>query len=226
MDCNNSCPEKTNHMVTVKIGVPVKIDEPPYKHFLGIISFVASLGIVIAITSFQTLGCASSFLGSSTNATLASLQYSSTMFTWSTCMYALGLMLSLATLIMLTDDDFQKAVNGDYHEEHIKNAKYFVLIKTLVSLGFVAAGTALVGEGIKIAVGTAGSILQWGMLVIAVVSSVPMFVIKQLVKKKKNEVNMKKNSTETPTEDPTKGPTKGTQESHRKVFDGQWHNAE
>jgi hypothetical protein len=169
-DQENGDPKKKDSKPDVPDVPHVKIDEPLFKDFIQGVSFVASIGVALALISSQTLACASSFMGRNDSTTMASVQYSAVIFTWSACMYGIGLMLSLATQLLITSDTIQNMINGDHRKGYRDKAQYFLGFKCWVSLGFTLAATVLVGEGLKIVIGTAGSILQWSLLFIVIVS--------------------------------------------------------
>lgn len=132
-----------------------------YKDFLQITSFVASVGIALAVTTAHSLASVVSYHGRSDDQTLAAADHSALMYTWSASVYGLALVLSLPGQVLETSPKFLKIYKSKPHHTWLRLAFKFM---SWSSLGLVAAGTALVGEGLKLNSPRAGAMLQWSLL--------------------------------------------------------------
>ena len=132
-----------------------------YKDFLYITSVVASVGVALAVSTAHSLASTVTYHGRSDAATLAAVNRSATWYTWSASVYALGLIFSLPGQVLETSPNFVKIYKSKQHKTWLRLTFKFM---AWASLGLVAAGTALVGEGLKINSPRAGQMIQWTLL--------------------------------------------------------------
>ncbi|TDL20684.1 hypothetical protein BD410DRAFT_363470 [Rickenella mellea] len=137
-------------------------DTVPFKDFLSLGSFVASIGIALSVGASLTLACGTSFMGRSDDTTLASMKHSAILFAWSAIAYGLALVLALLVQLMLTSPETVLMIQeGPQLKRWLRTT---VGGFAWIALVLVGAATALIGEGLKVVDRNAGSTLEWGLL--------------------------------------------------------------
>lgn len=164
----------------------------PYREFLQITSFVASIGIALALSAAQTLANSTSFMGRTDSITLNAVNEAARQFTWSTSMFSISLILSMEAQLLLTSTRFRavflkfpkgpEAEGLSERELHFQKVRTEWMQSTLAGMSWLSlllatAGLAFVGQGMKPIVKEAGLTLQWALLGFGV----PLFVLWVLV---------------------------------------------
>ncbi|TDL20682.1 hypothetical protein BD410DRAFT_871262 [Rickenella mellea] len=134
----------------------------PFRDFLSLGSFVASIGIALSVSASSTLACSTTFMSRSDDATIASMNHSAILFTWAATVYGLALLLALLVQLLLTSPETVLMIQeGPKLRPHLRTT---VAGSAWVSLMLVGAATALVGEGLKVVDRKAGATLEWALL--------------------------------------------------------------
>jgi len=150
-------------------------DRIPFKDFLQLAAFVASIGISLSLAASQTLGCTTIFMGKTDNETLDSVRQAAIYFTWAAAVFGLALALSFSAQLLLTSPRVQAMLQpGQTGKLWMRVAVGSV---SWMSLFLVVGGLVLVSKGLNPVDSRAGGMFQWAVVAIAASLSVFWIVI-------------------------------------------------
>jgi len=125
-----------------------------------LLAFLSSIGVASAVSVATTLATSSQFLGRQDPDTLAAMQRSALLFTWSALAFGLELIIVLLVQMLLSRKPVQLVLRG---QEWVELAIEVVL---WIGMCLVGAATAVGAEGVKLMTKTGASIIQWSILVV------------------------------------------------------------
>jgi hypothetical protein len=119
-----------------------------------LLAFLSSIGIVSAVSVATTLSTSSQFLGRQDPDTLASMQRSALLFTWSALAFGLELVILLLVQMLFSRKPAQRVLKGQAWAELATEVVLWI------GMCLVGAATAVGVEGVKLMTKTGASIIQ------------------------------------------------------------------
>ena len=153
-------------------------EDTPYKDFLASSSFVSAIGIALSLSAALSLAASSSIFGVdfSNQNMLDSIKYSSLMFTWSTVLFALSIIVGLIAQLYMTDTHIGASLR--FGPVHKTGVFVFVGIISWTSVFCLIVAILLLAQGIRILDEKAGNALFYatlGLLTFGFASFLPLF---------------------------------------------------
>lgn len=137
------------------------VERLPFKDFLKLAAFIASIGLSLSLAASQTLANTTTFMGRTDSAMMASVQSAAIDFTWGAAIFGFALALSFSAQLLLTSPRVQALLQP----EPVGRLWMRVIVGGMswLSLLLVTAGLLIVGRGLNPVDDRAGATLQWAI---------------------------------------------------------------